>query len=864
MPEIGVVARRAHLASLDVLKLSLRNLLAHKVRFFMTTFAVVLGVGFVVGSFVLTDTLRESLRGLFTSISEGVDVTVQMESLEGGGTGGFGSRGLVPQDVLAKVQAVDGVREAEGSITALNIVMIGGDGEPLTTTGAPSLGVTWGDSDTFNPLVEVEGERPSGPNEVAIDVGSAEDGDLSVGDTTAVILPEGRREVEVVGIFSFGTENSLLGARLTAFDPEVATEAFQLDGFEAIGVAIEDGVSAEEMATRIGAVLPEGAEAITGEESVDQSVSQTDQFVGIFQNVLLGFAGVALFVSAFYINNTFAIVLGQRVREMALLRALGAGARQLRRTVMLESFIIGLLASLVGILAGIGVAKGISAALSATGVDLPASGTILALRTWIVAFVIGVGVTMLSSIAPARRAARVAPVEGMRDGILPDEHSTRRLVIGGIATALGVLLVALGLFVIDDTATVFMSLALGAVLIFLGVAGISPVIAVPVTRVLGAPFARISGKAGALARSNAMRSPHRTARTASALMIGLALVTTVYVIGDSIKTSFAASIQRSVKADYVLTGESNQSLPPAVAGAVAPLPEISAISGTRFDRFSFDGTPQDLVAMEAASLDQLLDVDIQDGSLEALDAGGIFIHEDVARDEGLSVGDTVAVQFASGGPRDLEIAGIHADATYVGNFLIDMTLFDEAYPTNTSDFFVFLRAADGVSSAQLEEAVEAATKDLPPVTFESRSEFQASQEDQIDQLLAIVNALLGLALIIALLGIANTLALSVIERTREIGLLRAVGMSRRQTRRMVRIESVLVSVFGAALGVGVGLLFGIAAATALPESIVTSLSVPVGSIVMIVIIAAVFGVIAAWLPARRAARMDVLRALTHD
>ncbi len=844
-----------------MLKLSLRNLLAHKVRFFMTTFAVVLGVGFVVGSFVLTDSLRESIKGLFTSISTGVDVTVQAKLPE---TGGFGTRGLVPVDVLDLVRNVDGVKEAEGAATTQNIVMIGSDGEPLTTTGAPQLGVTWGDSDTFSPLETVDGRRPKGPDEVAIDKGSAEDGKLSVGDKTAVILPEGRRDVEVVGIFTFGSTNSLLGARLTAFDPTVALQTFGVDGYQQIAVAGEDGVGNKELATRIGKVLPEGMEAITGDESVDESVEQTDQFVSVFQNALLGFAGVALFVSAFYINNTFAIVLGQRVREMALLRALGAGARQLRRTVMLESFLIGLLASLVGIVAGIGIAKGISAALSATGVDLPSDKTIIAPRTLIAALVIGVGVTMLSSIAPARRASRVAPVEGMRDGILPSEHSTRRLVIGGLATAIGVALVALGLFVADGAGGVFGLLALGAVLVFLGVAGISPVLAVPVTRVLGAPFARLGGTAGELARSNAMRSPQRTARTASALMIGLALVTTVYVVGDSIKTSFAASVQRSVKADFVLTGTGNSSLSPAVSNAISNLPEVGAYSGVRFDRFLFDGTPQDLTAMSAPDLAQLLDLEIQSGSLADLDADGIFIYKDVAKEKSLSVGDKVEIQFASGGPRTVTIAGVYGDATYAGNYLVDMATFAEAYPTNAGDFFVFVQPADGVSGSELRAAVEKATKGLPSVELETRSEFQASQEDQIDQLLTIVNALLALALVIALLGIANTLALSVIERTREIGLLRAVGMSRRQTRRMVRIESVLVSVFGAALGVGVGLLFGIAAASAMPESVVTTLSVPVGSIVMIVIIAAVFGVIAAWLPARRAARMDVLRALTHD
>ncbi len=845
-----------------MLKLSLRNLLAHKIRFVMTTFAVVLGVAFVVGSFVLTDSLRAAIGGLITDISEGVDVTVQPKAeIEGG----MASRGLLAPEVVDLVNEVAGVEHAEGAVTGNGIVILDADGEPLTTLGAPQLGVNWTDFGELNPLQLVDGEAPEGPNEVAIDRGSAEDANLEVGSETSVILPNGPRDVTVVGIFTFGDTNSLLGARLTAFDPDVALEAVGLDGYAQIQVVAEDGVEPEELTERLEAVLPDGVEAITGEESVQEGIDQTEQFIGIFQNALLGFAGVALFVSAFYINNTFAIVLGQRVREMALLRALGAGARQLRRTVFIESVLIGLLASLVGIVGGLGVATIIRAALAEAGLDFPDQGLVIKPRTWIAAFLVGVVITVLSAIAPARRASKVAPIEGMLHGVQPQQSSRRRLIVGGIALVIGIVLVAMGLFSAEGTGEVFGMLALGALLVFLGVAGVSPVIAVPITRLLGAPFARFGGTAGALARSNAMRTPDRTARTAAALMIGLALVTTVYVVGDSFKTSFANSVRKSVRADYVLSPDvGGAGLHPAAIKAVSELPEVAASSGARFDRFLFEGEPQDLVGMDAQVLPQLLDIEVQEGDLDDLEGNAVFIHEDVAEDEGLGVGDQVDIQFATGGPQTAVVAGVHADATYVGNFLVDIDTFAAAYPTNTVDFFLFIRSADGVGEEELRSAVEEATTGLPAAKFETKAEFQASQEAQIDQLLAIVNALLGLALIIALLGIANTLALSVIERTREIGLLRAVGMTRKQTRRMIRYESILVAVFGAALGVIVGLLFGLAAAAAMPESVVNTISVPIGSLIIIVIVAGIFGVIAGWLPSRRAAKLDVLRSLSME
>ncbi len=866
-----------------MLKLSLRSLMANKGRTLMTMFAVILGVAFVVGSFVVTDTVRESVNGLFTEIQSGSDVTVRAKS-DLDATGGPASRGKVPDSEIATVEGVDGVKSAEGTVSGY-AQMLTPDGKAVETQGAPFLGISW-DSDS-GPLTLDRGRKPEGPNEVAIDRDTADEYKLEPGTKTKVLLASGPRDVEVVGVFTFGETNSLLGARLTAFDLASAQEAYgsvgQLDSIEVIAA---EGVDPDELAKSINAVLPEGLEAVTATAVVDENVDQLGAFIGIFQTALLAFAGIALFVSAFYINNTFAIVLGQRVRQLALLRALGASAKQIRRSVYVEALLIGVIASAIGIVAGLGVSVLLKALLSSGGFELPEGGLVLQPRTWIAALVVGIGVTLLSSILPGRRASTVTPVEGMRDGVLQHPGgSRRRLILGGALTIVGAVLMVLALFVIEDTASLFITLAIGAVAVFIGVAWLSPLLAVPAGKVLGWPLAKLMKVPGRLARANVIRNPHRTARTASALMIGLALVAMVLVVGESIKQSVSAAVQGAVKADFVVSAEQFNGFSPSVATDIAALPEMAASSGGRFDRFRFnvseepppstsspdigtppndDGKTKDLFAVDVSQIDQLLDVDMQEGGFENPPDNGIWIHEDSAKDNNLAVGDEVGVQFASGGVQQFEVAGIYADATLAGNFVIDLETFIKNYPASTVDFFVFARTADGTTAKEARTAIEGVLEAYPQLKLEDRSEFQKSQEDQIDQFLAAVNGLLFLAIVIALLGIANTLALSVLERTREIGLLRSIGMMRKQARRMVLAEAVIVAVFGALLGLVIGLLFGIGAASALPESAVSTVAIPWASLVTVVIVAAIAGVVAGLLPARRAARLDVLKAVSSE
>jgi putative ABC transport system permease protein len=846
-----------------MLKVSLRSVIANKGRFAMTTFAVVLGVAFVVGAFVVTDTVRVAFEGLFSEISSGVDVSVRAAS-DIDAAGRPASRGKIPDTLLETVRGVDGVRSAEGSVGGY-AQMLTTAGTPVTTTGAPFIGVSWGKDDSLFPATLQQGRKPSGPHEVAVDVDTSKKYGLTPGTRSTVLLAEGPRPVEVVGVFRFGQSNSLLGARLTAFDTASAQDAFGSKGqFDSIQVGAVDGVSSKQLADRIARVLPHGVEAATRQQVVDENVNSLGQFIRVFRIVLLVFAGVSVLVSAFFINNTFAIVIGQRVRQLALLRALGASASQIRRSIVVEALFVGVVASAIGIGVGMLVATGLKALLAAGGFDLPDTGLVLEPRTWVVALLVGIGVTLIASIVPARRASTVQPVEGMREGVIASSgHGRRRLVTGVVLTAGGATAMVLGLFVVQNTAVLFILLGVGAVAVFVGVAALSPLLAVPVVSVLGWPFQRWSRGAGRLARDNGRRNPTRTARTASALMIGVALVAMVLVVGTSLKKSVSAAVEGSVRADFTITAAGFSGFSHAVATDIAALPSIAAASGVRQDRFRFEGKPEDLGGIAAPQGEQLFDIDLRSGSWEA-GSDAIYIHTDVAKDHGLKVGDPVNVEFASGGPQRFRVAGIYGDATFAGNYWIPLDTFAKFYPATNTDILAFAKIANGVSAKKARADVEKVLRAYPQLKLQDRSQFRQSQEDQVSQILVAVNGLLLLAVVIALLGIANTLALSVLERTREIGLLRAVGMSRRQTRRMVRYESVLIAVFGAVLGLVIGVLFGLGAASAMPASVITVVSVPVPSLIQIVIVAAVAGVLAGLLPARRAAKMDVLHAISME
>lgn len=844
-------------------KIAVRGIRDHKARFAATTFAVVLGVSFVVASFVLADTIRTAFDDLFVEINAGVDLSVRSGSAIGSEGPEGNQRRPVPEEFLDEVRATEGVAVAAGQVGGFARV-ITPDGEAVTTTGAPLLGVGWG-PDELAPIGLEAGEKPDGPGEVAVDRGTAEEYDLEVGDRLRVEVAAGVVDTELVGVFTFGETNSLLGARVTAFDPDAAQEAFGSEGFfQSIDVVLAPDGDPVQVARRLENRLPERLEVVTGQTVADENSAEVAEFIDVFGNVLLGFAAVALFVSAFYIHNTFTIILGQRLRELGLLRAVGASPSQVTGSVLAEALVIGLVASVIGVGFGLLTAIGLQALLGAAGLDFPASGLVLQPRTWVLALVVGVGVTLLSSLAPARRAGRIPPVAAMSPTrAMPSPSRRRQLVIGSVLVGVGVVLLVLGLGVADGTPAVVGSLGVGALAVFIGTARLSPLVAGPVAGLLGAPLRRVFRMPGHLATENAARNPGRTASAASALMIGLALVTMASVAGRSMTSTFADAIEETLTADVIASAEGFGSFTPAFADELAARPEVGAITAVRFASFRFEGEETGVDGVDPEGAAALFDPDLRAGSLADLDRSTIAVHEDPADDLGLELGDTVDVEFPRSGDATLRIAAVYGDSTLLGNYVVSLEGWGERFNDQT-DSIVVAGAAAGTTVDELEAGAAAVADDYPAVQVENRAEFRQSQEDQFSQILVAVNGMLGLAVVIAGLGIANTMALSVFERTRELGLLRAVGMTSRQARRMIRWESVVVAVFGGVLGVAVGLLFGVVAVAALPSSVAGRLVVPIGTIVLTLVAAAIVGLLAAIFPARRAGRLQVLRAIAYE
>jgi putative ABC transport system permease protein len=843
-----------------IARLTWRGVLAHKWRMLLTVLAVVSGVAFVSGSFILTDSLRRSFDSLFSEIAEGIDLEVR--SSLAFGDAGTSERDPIPLELVDVIAAVPGVATAEGNIQRF-VTIIDSDGEAYSTGGAPTFGNSWSPN-SIGGTVLLEGDYPTGPNEMAMDKATSERVGYELGDTVTVVGSAGKRAFILVGLAGRGDSEGFGGAAITLYDLATADDFLAGDGkADTIDLAVEDGASVDQVAAAIQDVLPPNLEVVTGQQVADEIASDINSFVSIFGNVLLGFAGVALFVSAFLIFNTFAIIVSQRLRELALMRAVGADAGQVKRMIVGEAFIVGVIATVLGIGFGILVAKAIVALFNAAGAGFPSAATVLSPRTVIVAIVIGMGVTVAAAVVPALRAARIPPVAAMRPEIgFTALQTTRRLVTGAVMTIVGLVLFAVGVFIGPGGTIATLILAGGgAVLLFIGIASLSTLIARRVAGAIGAPIAAVFGVPGRLARDNTQRTPRRTASTAAALMIGLALVSLVSVVGTSVKATFIDQLDTSVTADFFITDKNFTGLPPAFAIRLAELEELDAVSPFRAAPARIAGETKQIGAVDPVSFGRLVDIGIVDGAIEDLVDGGLLLHTDPATDLGVTVGDTVEVQWQNGQETTLEVKGVYADSSVAGNWLTSVDTIAAVTEREARDFFIGARIADGVAIETARDAVEAVATDFPSAQVQDQAEFRQSQEDQLDQILSIIYGLLAFAIFIAVIGIANTMALSVFERTREFGLLRAVGMNRRQLRRAIRWESVIVSVFGALLGIIVGLPLGVGVAIALPDTVVSQIAVPWSTIVVILLVSVVVGLVAAILPARRAARIDILQAI---
>lgn len=839
-----------------MLRLTFKNLRAHKVRFALTTFGVVLAVSFVVSAFVMGDGLRSTFGNLSDEISAGVDVEVRPYDT-------FGATDALDDDDLAVATAVDGVEAAVGTVEAPenSVRPIKADGEEISSAGPPQLAFSWSDNTELSPFELVEGTSPE-PGEFVMDLDAADQHGFVVGETYRVITATGQHELTLSGISRFGTDNETLGAVLMGMNTGEANELFGTTGYDSISITVDDGVDADAVMAELAASLPDF-------EVVDQATVASEQSadfnegIDIVQNVLLGFGGVALFVSIFIIYNTFAIVLSQRTREMGLLRVVGADAGQLRRSTMGEALVIGVLASILGILGGLAVAAGLTALFGALGADLPDYPTIVSARTITVASVVGIGVTAVAAFGPTRRASRVSPVVALRDAGEDDTAASRTRIVAGVALGVvGVIAGGFGLSGAGSTEATIALMALGAVGVFVGVTLISPLLVGPVVQVVAWPLRRL-GVAGKLAGNNARRNPRRTSTTAAALMIGLAVVTMALVVGESLKAQFSKTLESSVSADYIVNDStSDAGFPTTLADEVAASAAFESVTGFKYVEGRSGGEIDDIAAADLAVLPDLLDLDVVEGDYRA-EPGTAMVNAERAERDGLEVGDVVAMEFDSGEVVDLTVTGLFDDAFVIDTpWLVDEATLDAAGVREVDSWLAFL-AAPSADDATVQAALDQLSTAYPNAEIDTAAEFRERVEGLVDGVLTVLNALVALAVVIALIGIANTLALSVHERTRELGLTRAVGMTRRQVRRMVRYESAIIAGFGALLGVAIGIGFGWATVEALPDNFTETLAVPTGRIVILLVTAAAAGLVAAWLPARRAARMNVLDAISH-
>jgi putative ABC transport system permease protein len=850
-----------------VLSLTLRGLATHKRRLASTVIAILLGVAFMAGSMVFTDTMRATLSGVYTDAEQGTDALVRGPSTIDSFAGTLHQP--VPETVADQVAAADGVERVAPRVEGYAQV-VDADGEAIDdiSMGAAPAGMAWTDAADLNPFVLTTGRGPRADDEVVVDKSLADEAGLAPGDPTTVLTAAGPRDVTVVGVARFGSADNRAGNRTVLFTLDTAQRLLGRDG-QVDGVAVQaaPGVSQAEVASAIRARLgagtrsSDGLDVVTGTALDAENASRSNEDADFFAIFMKVFAGVALLVGAFIINNTFVILVAQRTRELALLRAIGASARQVRRSVAVEALVIGGLASGLGLLAGVGVASGIQALWRSAGVTLPEGPLVIKASSLGIAFALGVGVTLLSALLPARRAAKVAPVAVMRSVAVERTRPSKVRVGLGVLLAVVSAVALVAGFVGGELPLVLVGTLAG----FVGTVVLSPVLARPVVRVLSAPLPRVAGMRGRLARENALRNPRRTAATASALMIGVALVGGITVFAASGKWSVSHSFDKEFRGDLVAdTGAwTYGGASPRMADDLGRLPEVAAAVPTQMTEAEVGDSVTQLSGWPAATVERAFDIGVSSGSLDGLGPDGIALGSRWAEGHDLAIGDELPVVFPSGATQSFTVRALFDHPDWTGPVWVDRSAFSAAQPDQL-DTRVYLTGADEVGATELRSAVEGVTAAYASVEVQDRGEVRQSVVDEFNAMLGVVYALLALAIVIALVGIGNTIALSVVERTRELGLLRAVGMSRAHLRGMVRWEAALIAVYGTVLGLVIGLGIGRALVYAIKASGIETAEtvVPVGQLALIVAIAGASGVVAALLPARRAARLDVLDAVS--
>ncbi|MHB1242785.1 MAG: ABC transporter permease [Gaiellaceae bacterium] len=850
-------------------RFALKGILGHKLRTALTALAIVLGVTMVSGTYVLTDSIDSAFDSIFTDVRKGSSVVVSGKPAFDLSDGSGATAPSFDESVLELVRRVDGVAQADGGVDSESTTLIGRDGKAVVKGGAPNLGfsIARGES-PFNPLALEEGAWP-GPDEVVIDSGTADEEGFEIGNMVGVQAEGPVEELRVSGFVRFNSEISIGGATLAGFDLKTAQRLFKKEGkLDEIAVAASSGTTDAELVAGIEDVLPEGTQVRTGLAQAAEDASGTNEFITFLQGFLLAFAGIALFVGSFVIANSLSITIAQRAREFATVRTLGASRKQVLGSIIVESLVVGTLASVAGLFLGLALASGLFQLFDLVGFTLPNSGLLFETRTIVVSLLVGITVTLLASLRPAIRATRVPPIAAVREGAtLPEPRFARFRAAGTLVTvALGFAALLYGLFGGGlGTTQILLWMGVGALLIFVGVALFASRLVRPLAQALGAPAARFGGSAGKLARDNARRNPQRTASTAAALMIGLALVTLVATLAAGITQTFRGAVDELFTGDYAITAQNNFSpIPIDAAEAVAAVPGVEAIGSTRTGEARVFDTTEFVTAVDDG-MAEVITLDWVEGSqdvLSELGANGAFVDDGFADEHDLAVGDPFTVIVPSGKRLELEVRGVFeppAGGSPFGSVTFSAETFDREYQSPRNLYsFIQMR---GDESEENTRALEAALADFPNAKSVTREEFVDNQISGLNQVLNILYVLLALSVIVSLFGIVNTLVLTVFERTRELGMLRAIGMTRRQVRRMIRHESVITALIGGVLGIALGILLG---GLLIARVDFIEFSLPTSQIVVFAVLTIVVGIVAAIFPARRAARLNPLEALQYE
>ncbi len=840
-------------------RLSLKMTLARKGRLLLTSLAIILGTSFLAGTSIFSATINSTFDRLFTDIFRDVDAYVRSTNSVDTGFGEV--RAPSPVSALEIILKVDGVSAAVGDMQSYARV-IGKDGKPLgEDQGPPTFGGIASSSAAGLWNIET-GRLPMGPKEMMLDRATAEAGKFVIGDSVRVNALSGTREFSLVGIANYGDVSSPGGATFALFDQPTASEFLLKPGFVDAFLVQGDGtLSDEELAKVINAALlpSDKLETLTGAQITEETTSQIKKVLGFLTTFLTAFSFIALGIGCFVIYNVFSITAAQRQRESALLRAIGASRRQVTNSLIVEAVVVGLLGSMLGFVVGIGLSQALSALLNAIGLEIPTSGLTINMSAIVSTVLIGTIITTLSAILPALRSGRVPPLAAMRETALDVvTRLTRRVIIGLIFLILGVIALVASVNGADVKI-----LGVGVLAVFAGVLVLGPAISRPVAMLLGKPVSKIRGVTGTMSQQNAARNPKRTARTAAPVLIGVALVTAFTALAASIKGEIRESIGSSFRGDYALSINSRGfgGIPISVTDKIDQLPEVTTATGVGFIPAKVGDESPFVLVFNPKTAEGLYDLEMIDGRQSDLGKDEILLEQDKAIEKNLPIGSTVQVTLVDGRTLQLKVAGTYKDA--YGNYAVSRELF-EGTATPLFDSFVYISTVADVSDRNARKAISAISADLGVGTLESRDEYIDSQAAQVNQFLALIYGLLFLSVIIAIVGIIITLLLSVFERKHEIGLLRAVGMTRSQVRTMVRWESVITSLFGAVTGVVLGIVTGVVIVISLNESGISGFTLPITSTIFILIGSFIIGVLAAVFPAWRATRTNIISSIASN